>query len=235
MLKNDNKVFFDSNCRALIFGSSGAIGSAIVRNLKLKVGDENVTTISRSKDRLDFLDPKGIDFIASKQEGKFRLILDATGALEINNYGPEKSLSALEPKAMMNQFAVNAVGPALLMKHFMHLLSRTNKSVFVTLSARVGSIEDNRLGGWISYRASKAALNQIVKTASIEAARRNPESLFIGIHPGTVSSKLSEKYLANHSFVQPQEAAEKILQVIEEKDYHDNGGFFAYDGTRIPY
>ena len=164
MLKNDNKVFFDSNCRALIFGSSGAIGSAIVRNLKLKVGDENVTTISRSKDRLDFLDPKGIDFIASKQEGKFRLILDATGALEINNYGPEKSLSALEPKAMMNQFAVNAVGPALLMKHFMHLLSRTNKSVFVTLSARVGSIEDNRLGGWISYRASKAALNQIVKT-----------------------------------------------------------------------
>ena len=117
----------------------------------------------------------------------------------------------------------------------MNFLPRTGKAVFVTLSARVGSIEDNRLGGWISYRASKAALNQVVKTASIEASRKNPQSLFMAIHPGTVKSKLTEKYLGNHKFVQPAEAAKNILQVIEQKGPGDTGGFYAFDGQKIPY
>ena len=117
----------------------------------------------------------------------------------------------------------------------MKFLPRTGKVVFATLSAKVGSVNDNRLGGWVSYRASKAALNQIVKTASIEALRKNPESLFIAIHPGTVFSKLSEKYVGNRPFVEPAVAAKNILKVIEEKDHEDTGGFFSYNGRRLPY
>ena len=117
----------------------------------------------------------------------------------------------------------------------MKLLSRSGKVVFVTLSARVGSISDNRLGGWISYRASKTALNQIVKTASIEAFRKNPDSIFMSVHPGTVRSKLTANYLGNHKFVEPEEAANNILRLIEQKEAKDTGGFYAYNGEKIPY
>ena len=235
MIVNNKELFFRPGCRALIIGSSGAIGSAIVENLKQKIRPEDVVTISRQENGLDFMEPATIALRASDQDGPFQLILDATGALEINNAGPEKSLSVLDYDMMLNQFKINTIGPALLIKHFTKFLSRTGKSVFVTLSARVGSIEDNRLGGWISYRASKAALNQVVKSASIEALRKNPESVFMAIHPGTVRSKLSQKYLGNHKFVLPDEAAQNILRVIEQKNYEDTGGFYAFDGQKIPY
>ena len=179
--------------------------------------------------------PETIALGAEDQNGYFNLILDATGALEINNATPEKSLRALSHHSMINQFMVNAIGPALLIKHFMKFLPRTGKVVFVSLSARVGSIEDNRLGGWISYRASKAALNQIIKTASIEASRINPGSVFMAVHPGTVMSKLTRQYLGNHKFVEPDEAAKNILNLIEQKEPKDTGGFYAFDGTKIPY
>ncbi|MDG2473652.1 MAG: SDR family NAD(P)-dependent oxidoreductase [Paracoccaceae bacterium] len=228
-------LFFNSECRALIIGSTGAIGSAIVEILKNKIGSENVVTISRRKNGLDFMKPETIELRAKEQNGYFNFILDATGALEISNVGPEKSLRSLDHERMVNQFTVNAIGPAMLIKHFMKFLPRNGKAVFASLSARVGSVEDNQLGGWISYRASKAALNQIIKTASIEASRINPHSVFISIHPGTVRSKLTEQYLRNHKFVEPSEAARNILQVIEQKGSQDTGGFYAFDGKRIPY
>ena len=182
--------FYDRECRALVIGSSGAIGSAIVNNLAKKIPSTNVVTICRKEDGLDFMNSDTIALEAEKQVGSFRLIVDATGALEIDGVGPEKSFTHLSEDKMLNQFKVNTIGPALIIKNFMKLLSRSGKVVFVTLSARVGSISDNRLGGWISYRASKTALNQIVKTASIEAFRKNPDSVFMSVHPGTVKVSL---------------------------------------------
>lgn len=228
-------IFLNSRCRALIIGSSGAIGSALVSNLKRMIGSNNVVTLSRSQHKLDFMFPETLAKWAAEIDGHFQLILDATGALEINGKGPEKSFSAIQHDQMMDQFMINAVGPAMLIKHFMRFLPRTGKVVFVTLSARVGSITDNRLGGWISYRSSKAALNQIIKTASIEASRKNPQSVFLAIHPGTVISKLTEQYIGNHEFVHPDEAAKNILKVIEQKNSEDTGGFYAYDGKKVPY
>lgn len=233
--KGEKELFFNSSCRVLVIGSSGAIGSAMVRNLRPLVGSGNVSTISRKNDGLDFLHPKTIEKVALQQDGSFQLILDATGALEIDGALPEKTLNSLDHDQMLNQFKVNAIGPALLIKHFMGLLPRSGKVVFASLSARVGSIGDNRLGGWISYRASKAALNQIIKTAAIECTRKNPESVFIGLHPGTVRSKLTERYLGNHAFVEADQAAKNIIHVIEQKNFKDTGGFFAYDGELISY
>ena len=228
-------LFFNSDCRALILGSSGAIGSAIVDVLGNKIVTKNVSTLSRHENGLDFMRPETIPFLAEGKEGYFNLILDATGALEINESTPEKSFRSLDHQSMVNQFMVNTIGPALLIKHLMKFLPKAGKVVFVSLSARVGSIEDNRLGGWISYRASKAALNQIIKTASIEAFRINPNSVFMAIHPGTVRSALTKKYLGNHKFVEPNEAARNILNVIERKKPKDTGGFYAFNGEKIPY
>ncbi len=234
-MTGSNNLFFNPNCRALIIGSSGAIGSAIVENLKKIIGSHNIVTLCRSQDGLDFFKPETIVSLAVKQTGQFQLILDATGALEIKEIGPEKSLNTIELENMLSQFKVNAVGPALLMKHFVKFLPRTGKAVFATLSARVGSIEDNRLGGWVSYRASKAALNQIVKTASVEALRKNPHSVFLSLHPGTVKSKLTANYLKNREFTLPDQAAKSILRIIEQKTFRDTGGFYAVDGKKIPY
>ena len=181
------------------------------------------------------MDPDTFFLIEERLRDTYELILITTGALEIQNVGPEKSFSALDYDKMINQFKVNTIGPAILIKNLMRLLPRNGKAVLATLSARVGSITDNRLGGWISYRAAKAALNQVVRTASIEASRKNPKSVFLTLHPGTVISKLTETYIGNHSFVEPDEAAKNILQVIEQKDFNDTGGFFAFDGKHIPY
>ncbi len=231
----NKEIFLNHNCRALIIGSSGAIGAALVANLKKIIGSKNVVTLSRSQNGLDCMYPETIAKNADEQVGDFQLILDATGALEINGNGPEKSFATVDYEKMMDQFMVNAIGPAIIIKHFMKFLPRTGKVVFATLSARVGSIQDNRLGGWVSYRSSKAALNQIIKTASIEASRKNPQSVFLALHPGTVLSELTKRYIGNHRFVQPDEAAKNILKVIERKNYEDTGGFYAFDGTQVPY
>ena len=232
---NENNAFFNSSCRALIIGSTGSIGLALVAGLKKKIGDGNVVRISRLENGFNFLKPETIILAASKQFGSFELILDATGALEINGNGPEKSFQSLDYENMLNQFKVNAIGPAMIIKYFTKFLPRTGKAVFMTLSARVGSIEDNKLGGWVSYRSSKSALNQIVKTASIELARSNPDTVCIAMHPGTVKSKLTQRYLGRHPYVEPDIAAQNIIRIIEEKSSKDSGGFFDYRGDVIPW
>jgi NAD(P)-dependent dehydrogenase (short-subunit alcohol dehydrogenase family) len=219
--------------RALVIGASGGIGSAVAD--QLEESGHAVSRLSRSEDGLDLLREETVRAAAGRLTGPFDLILDATGALEIEGRGPEKALAQIEPQALAAQFALNAIGPALLLKHFHAHLPRGRRAVFATLSARVGSIGDNRLGGWISYRASKAALNQIVRTASIEIARKWPEAIVVALHPGTVRSSLSEQYLDRHKAVGPKEAAVNLIRVMGSLTRADTGGFFAWDGKAIPW
>ncbi len=219
--------------RALIIGDSGGIGGALAAALAAR--GASVAGLSRRRDGFDLTDEATIARAAASVAGPFELILDATGALEIDGRGPEKSLAALDPGAMAAQFAVNAIGPALLLKHLHPLLPKPGRGVFATLSARVGSIGDNRLGGWISYRAAKAALNQIVRTAAIEIARARPEAVVVALHPGTVATPLTTRHLGRHSAIAPAEAASNLLAVIDRLGPADSGGFFAWDGTAIPW
>ncbi|MEM8570607.1 MAG: SDR family NAD(P)-dependent oxidoreductase [Pseudomonadota bacterium] len=219
--------------RALIIGSSGAIGSALAERLETDCW--HVDRLSRSTHGLDVTDEERIQAAAHTVSGHFELIFDATGGLEINGNGPEKALSQIEPSSMAGQFALNAIGPALLLKHFHTFLPKDRTSVFATLSARVGSIGDNRLGGWISYRASKSALNQVVRTASIEIARKWPQAVVVALHPGTVRSALTKEYLGRHPAVTPEEAAGNLLAVISGLSSANTGGFFAWDGKTIPW
>ena len=226
---------FEDRDRALIIGSSGGIGSALVKLLKKKLGEDRVNTVNRETDGFNFFDPESVERVANLFRGPYRLIFDATGGLEINEVPPEKSLRALDPENMQNHFLVNTIGPALILKHFCSALPKNKISVFASLSARVGSIQDNGLGGWISYRASKAALNQVVRCAAIELRRSHPESICVALHPGTVKTDLTKKYVSRHKYVLPEVAAENLIGVINNLCPEDTGGFFDYSGCPIPF
>lgn len=224
--------------KALVIGSSGGIGRAMTDRLRAEGRFENVATLSRSADGLDITDEASVAAAAhrmSEMHGTFDLIINATGALTIDGVGPEKAIKAISPDAMMRQFLVNAVGPALLLKHFHGLLPRHSRSVFASLSARVGSIGDNRLGGWISYRAAKAAQNQIIKTASIEIARTHPGAIVVALHPGTVATELSKTFTHGHQTMAPEVAAERLLAVIENLEPAQTGRFFSHDSSPIEW
>lgn len=221
--------------RALVIGASGGIGAAFAATIEQDTRCGLLQRLSRRVDGLDITDEKSVEARALKVEGDLHLILCATGALTIDGVGPEKSLKQLSPEAMMKQFALNALGNALLLKHFSPKLARRERSIFAVLSARVGSIGDNRLGGWISYRASKAALNQIVRTASIEVARTHPASLVVALHPGTVATSLTQDYAAGRERMQPLESAGKMLSVLDGLGEDQTGKFFAYDGTPVEW
>ena len=216
--------------RTLILGASGGIGSALAARLPGAIG------LSR-RDGLDWRDASRAEHALQTVavQGPFDLIFDATGALEVDGNGPEKALKSIDADAMAAQFAVNAIGPALILKHHDALMRRSGRTVFATLSARVGSIGDNGLGGWISYRAAKAALNQIVRTASIEIARRRPEAIIVALHPGTVATPLSDKFAGNRETFSTDEAARRLLSVLDGLSPGESGGFFAHDGTPIPW
>ncbi|MEM7236650.1 MAG: SDR family oxidoreductase [Pseudomonadota bacterium] len=195
-----------------------------------------VRTLNRS-DGLDWSEPREADAALAAMDGPFDLVFDATGALRIGRDTPEKKLAAIEAEAMARQFAINAIGPALMFKHYERLLPVDRPSVMATLSARVGSIGDNGLGGWISYRAAKAALNQIVRTAAIEIARKRPQAVCAALHPGTVQTRLSVPVTGANApgTVTAETAAENLLSVIAGLGPEQSGGFFAYDGSRIPW
>jgi NAD(P)-dependent dehydrogenase (short-subunit alcohol dehydrogenase family) len=164
---------------------------------------------------------------------KFDLVICATGALVIDGNGPEKTIKAIQAHVMAAQFALNAIGPALALKYFGPLLSNEGKSVFATLSARVGSIGDNKLGGWISYRSAKAALNQITRTSAIEIARLRPKSVVVTLHPGSVDTGFSGGISKGHDRIQPSESVARMLSVLDRLEPAQTGGFFAYDGQPI--
>ena len=165
----------------------------------------------------------------------FDLVVVATGALIVDGVGPEKSVRSVTAEGLAAQFAVNAVGPTLVMKHALRLLPRDRVSKLAVLSARVGSIGDNGLGGWYGYRAAKAALNQLVRTASVEAKRTHPYSVFVALHPGTVETGLAPSLRAGHPSVSPEVAAGNLLRVLEGLGPEQSGGFYDWKGEVVPW
>lgn len=229
---------FESGYRAIVIGASGGIGAALLARLKADPRCALALPLSRSRDGLDITDETTVRESAARledQRGSFDLIFNATGALMVDGAGPEKSIRAIDAGHMAKQFAVNAIGPALLLKYFTPLLRRDRRSVFASLSARVGSIGDNRLGGWISYRAAKAAQNQIIRTAAIEIARNNRQAIIVALHPGTVDTDLSQPFSKGRDRFTPDQSAVRLLETINDLDQSQTGQFFAYDGSVIEW
>jgi NAD(P)-dependent dehydrogenase (short-subunit alcohol dehydrogenase family) len=219
--------------KALVIGASGGIGQALTDALRAR-GDE-VTGLSRSADGLDVTDEASISAALAPLTAPFQTVIVATGALDIGGAAPEKSLRGVEAPALAAQFALNSMGPVLVLKHALRLLPRDAPACFAVLSARVGSIGDNRLGGWYSYRAAKAALNQLVHTAAIEIARTHPQAVVACLHPGTVATAFTARYLGTHPAVPPQDAAQNLLAVLESLTPAQSGSFFDAQGKVVPW
>lgn len=222
-----------ADMRVLVIGASGGIGGALARAANAR-GDQ-VSGLSRSVDGLDVTSEASVATHLGALTGAFEAIIVATGALAIGACGPEKSLRGLDPSAMQAQFALNALGPALVLKHATRLLARDRRAVFVALSARVGSIGDNRAGGWYAYRAAKAALNQIIRTGAIELARSHPHLACVVLHPGTVSTPLTARYLGRHPAVTPDQAAQNLWAVIDRLGADDTGRFIDWAGKEVAW
>lgn len=224
--------------RALVVGASGAIGSALVRHLEGDPRCAQVLAIGRNTaPAVDFDDEQSVAAAAAvlKPSGPWHCIINAAGVLHGTFGMPERRLDQLSYAHMQALYRINAMGPALLLANFAPMLPRREPGVFAVLSAKVGSIADNRLGGWYSYRASKAALNMIVKTASIEVARTHPQAVLVALHPGTVSSELSGPFNGATIGRPADEAAADLLNVLDGLTPADTGNFYAYDGKRLPW
>lgn len=241
---------FGEEMRVAIIGASGGIGAALADDLAASPCVETAFRLSRSAPaesagrRSDlFLDLENEASIAAAAAsikavaGSLDLVLVATGLLhEGAELRPEKTIRALSGDHMERAFRINTIGPALVAKHFLPLLARDRKAVFAALSARVGSISDNRLGGWHAYRASKAALNMMIRTMSIELARQKPMALCVGLHPGTVDTDLSKPFqsrVAPDKLFTPAHSARCMLRVLDGLGTEANGGVFAWDGGRV--
>jgi len=235
--------------QAVVFGASGGIGGAIVTQL---AADPSIARIyagsrrpSASADAklvpfaFGLTDEASIAAAAAGVEGPVDLVFVATGMLHRGGGpSPEKALRALDGAAMAELFAVNTIGPALIAKHFAPLLPRDRRGVFAALSARVGSIADNRLGGWHSYRASKAALNMLLVNLAIELRRTHPQAVVAALHPGTVDTELSAPFqrgVVPEKLFGTARSAGYLLEVLNNLTLEDSGGLFAWDGARIPY
>ncbi|MCX7286153.1 MAG: SDR family NAD(P)-dependent oxidoreductase [Rhodobacterales bacterium] len=218
--------------RALVIGASGGIGGALVSALRQR---GEVLGLSRRGDGLDVTSEASVASVLGALDPGFDLVIVATGALVLNGEGPEKSLRVVTAEGLARQFAVNAIGPALVIKHGLRLMPRDRVAKLAVLSARVGSIGDNALGGWYGYRAAKAALNQILRTASIESTRTHPQSVLVSLHPGTVETALAPSQRAGHPAVAPEVAAKSLLTVLDGLGPGDTGGFFDWQGKAVPW
>ena len=217
--------------QALVIGARGGIGSAMVQELDAR--DYEVTQLSRSADGLDVTDPAAVERVLGAVAGPFDLICVAIGTLAVGG-APEKTIGTVEAQQMLDVYAVNAVGPALILRHVERLLPREGPSVVGVLSARVGSIADNRIGGWYSYRASKAALNQIVHGAAIEIGRKRKQAAIVALHPGTVETPFTAGY-PGHKKVAAAQAAANLCDVMEGLGPEQTGRFFDYAGEGVPW
>lgn len=218
---------------ALVIGASGGIGRAVAQEMRARGG--SVTTLSRREDGLDVTDPDAVDRVMGGLEGPFQTIFVSVGILAPDGGAPEKQLAALDPQAMARVFAVNTIGVAHVLRHLPRLLPKPGRSVTGVLTARVGSIGDNKMGGWYSYRASKAALNQIVHGAGVELSRTHRDAVVAALHPGTVATPFTEGYDPKHGKTAPDEAAKHLLDVMERLTPDQTGGFFDYSGAEIPW
>jgi NAD(P)-dependent dehydrogenase (short-subunit alcohol dehydrogenase family) len=223
--------------RALVIGSSGTIGSAFVELLENHPGCVEVIGLHRnSPNPIDYQDLSSIEESAKalSATAPFQLIINTIGILHSADWMPEKKLDDLNAIQLQTLMQVNAIGPGLTMKSFSKLLDPVG-SLMATLSAKVGSIEDNRLGGWYSYRASKAALNMLIKTAAIELARTKPNTALVALHPGTVNSRLSQPFKGQQIGRPPLDAAQDMLNVLLSLHKEDSGTFVSYSGERLPW
>lgn len=230
---------------AVVVGASGGIGRALCDALVAGGRYAVVYGTSRKGEPItgahscavDLTDEGGIAQAADAigRNGPVGLVIVASGILHETNVAPEKSVKALAAASLARLFAVNATGPALVAKHFLPLMPRQGRAVFAALSARVGSIDDNRLGGWYGYRASKAALNQIVRTLAVETARTRPETVILALHPGTVATTLSRPFRTSDGagVVRPDIAAQRLLAVIDRAMPAQSGRLLSYDGSTI--
>lgn len=233
----------------VVIGATGAIGEAFTQYFADQADTATVFALSRSGTAFDHdkIKPVAIDITREASvaqaastlgEQPLHAIVMATGILhEGRSLRPEKSLADLDADALQEVLAINTVGPALVMKHFLPLLARNERTVFAALSARVGSIGDNRLGGWYAYRASKAALNMLIKTASLEMKRRNRDAIVVGLHPGTVDSGLSRPFQARvpaGKLFSPQTAVAHMASVLDNLTVSDSGKCLAWDGQEVP-
>ncbi|SET37789.1 SDR family NAD(P)-dependent oxidoreductase [Thorsellia anophelis] len=234
--------------RIVIIGSNGAIGKAFVSYFAKYMPSITLYALARKLPTapiegvqyhaLDYLDEQQIKSVAESIHllGSIDLVIVATGMLHDGKTKPEKSLNEITSSNLVKLFEVNTIIPTLMAKYFVPKLSRENKSVFAVLSARVGSIVDNRKGGWYAYRASKSALNMIIKCTAIESNRTHKHSIVIGLHPGTVTSELSEPFVKNinqANLFSPEESVYKLISVIENLESLDTGKCFAWDGQEI--
>lgn len=222
--------------RAVVAGSTGGIGAAFVDLLKADENCAEVIEFSRSSwPAINFDDEATIKNAAETIEGDVNLFIDATGFLADEIIKPEKSLKTLDAQNMIRLFQLNAMGPALLMKHFTPLMPRKERSIFATLSARVGSIGDNSLGGWHSYRASKSALNMFLKCTAIELARNKPQNICVALHPGTVETSLSDPFASDRERFTPEYSAAQMLEVLDGLSPAQTGTFWDYKGDAIEW
>jgi NAD(P)-dependent dehydrogenase (short-subunit alcohol dehydrogenase family) len=235
---------------AIVFGATGGIGAALVVQLAqsghftaLHAGGRQAATATTPQAMpftFDLNDEASIAAAAQSigAQGPVELAIVATGMLQEDGLQlPERTWRSLDPMTMQRVFAINAIGPAIVAKHFLPLMRRDARSVFAVLSARVGSISDNKLGGWHSYRASKAALNMLVRNFAIELKMRNPQGIAVAIHPGTVDTALSEPFrrtVPDSKLFKPEQSARAILKTLDGLTASDSGGQFAWDGQRIP-
>ena len=225
---------------AVVIGASGGIGRAVAETLAASERYTKIFGFARSgRWAINVTCEESVAAAAAQvvaTEMTVSLVFIATGFLHDEELMPERSWRDLDTRHMQRAFLVNAIGPALVMKHFLPLLPPRGRSVCAALSARVGSIEDNRLGGWHSYRASKAALNQLIRTCANELKRRRPEAICVALHPGTVATRLSQPFSKVGLEVRrPSEAATRLLEVLDRLAPEDSGGFFDYSGARIPW
>lgn len=246
---------FDQPIRAVVLGARDGIGATLSEYLLSMPSVARVLRTSRdrgwvdgpagvsheSRRFLDLTNDVSVEALAehlADWEAPPNLIINCTGLLHDGDMQPERAIKQLDRAHMRRAFDVNATGVAMLIRHLLPILPRAERAVFASLSARVGSISDNRLGGWFSYRASKAAQNMILKTASIEAARRWPKLIVLALHPGTVDTELSKPFsrrVPEHKLFTTDVAARHLCRVIAQRSPSDSGGFFAWDGSPVEW
>ena len=221
--------------RALVLGASGAIGQAFVQALQADPRCSAVQAISRGQPQAwDQSDAASLAALAAQIEGPLHLVVDATGALTIDGQGPEKRLQELDAQRLLRNLQVNAVGPALLLRHLSPLLARGERVIWAKLSARVGSIEDNHKGGWYGYRAAKAALNQLLQTAAIEIGRQRPLAVVAALQPGTVRSALSQPFVGDEA-LPPEVSVQGLLQALDVAPAAGRAVFLDHRGQSVPW